>query len=230
MEERACPAAHLLQLCSHVRRYPEDEVIDRLQNAIGLDERVRLGEALLNKALGVFQHGDADAAIKIVEEVVRRFGSAEEPALKQEVAIALHRKAAFLRESGRGEAALMPFKEIIARYGGSPDAEDPAIQYAVADAYFSLGFAHQLRKEYRPAEIAYIEARAYADRSADPTTRELSAIVLINQVIIRLVSGDGAGARLYLDEFDDRFGTLSGPTYDDQRAKAVELRRAMDGH
>ena len=65
----------------------------------------------------------------VYDEVVARFGEATEPALREQVAMALVNKASRLGELGRSEEAAGVYDEVVARFG---DATEPALREQVA--------------------------------------------------------------------------------------------------
>jgi len=61
----------------------------------------RLAKALLGKAGALDEEGKGTEAIATYDEVVRRFGEAAEPALREQVARALDKNRAALSEDGK---------------------------------------------------------------------------------------------------------------------------------
>ena len=213
-----------------MRDYAEDATIQRYRHATGLSERQQLGEALLNKSLGVNEDGHPDEAIQLLDEVVTLFRRAEQADLKLLVATALQRKAAMLRGMGRDDAALASHEEIIARYGGDAGAEDPRVQAAVGEAYHARGYAHQLREESREAKIAYLNGRTYlVDAEGIDSERNLAS-VLLNLSFCHARDADRNGARLFLDELEDRFSESTDAFIMETLGKARELRAIVDPH
>ena len=88
-----------------------------------------------------------EEALTAYDEVVRRYGASEVPALREAVALALHRMGDLLWELERPEEALATCDEVIRRYGTS---EVSALREAVVVALVNKGLA--LRKLERPEE------------------------------------------------------------------------------
>src|SRR6516165_2863195 len=77
-----------------------DEAIRRYEAA---ELREKLAEALYSKGIVLAQSGRKEEAIAILDDVVRRFGTASEPQLREMVATALGSKGDILDDLGRYE-------------------------------------------------------------------------------------------------------------------------------
>jgi tetratricopeptide (TPR) repeat protein len=79
-------------------------------------------------------HGKADRPdeeIAAYDEVVRRFGDAQEPALREQVAKALVNKGVAHGKADRPDEAIIAYDEVVRRFG---DAQEPALRVLVAKA------------------------------------------------------------------------------------------------
>jgi tetratricopeptide (TPR) repeat protein len=61
-------------------------------------------------------------AIQVYDELLRRFGDATEPALREPIANALVGKGRALYTLGRSEESELAFQEVLQRFADSPDA------------------------------------------------------------------------------------------------------------
>lgn len=105
--------------------------------------RVQTARALVNKGVALENAGKLEDAIAASDEVVRRFGDAEEPALREAVAGARFNKGVALGKDGKLEDAFATYDVLVRRFA---DAEEPALlgQHAMAlggRAYFRLCLA-----------------------------------------------------------------------------------------
>ncbi len=84
--------------------------------------------ALYNKGVRLGTLNRSEEAIAAYDEVLHRFGNAEEPALREQVAKALYNKGVRLGTLNRSEEAITAYGEVLHRFG---NAEEPAVQEVV---------------------------------------------------------------------------------------------------
>ena len=80
----------------------------------------------------------SEKAIAVCDEVVSRYGSAPEAALREQVAGALVTKGITLGQLNRSEEEIAVYDEVVSRYGSAPEA---ALRKQVARALNNKGFA-----------------------------------------------------------------------------------------
>jgi hypothetical protein len=80
-------------------------------------------------ALGALDRGAEEIAA--YDEVVARFGTASEPALREQVAMALLYKGITLRQLDHSDEAIAVYDDLLARFG---TASEPAVRELVARA------------------------------------------------------------------------------------------------
>ena len=94
------------------------------------------GRELIERGETFHKLKQPEDALAAYDEVVRRYGTSEVPALREVVARALHRMGALLWELERSEDALAACDEVVRRYGAS---EVPMFREAVALALCRKG-------------------------------------------------------------------------------------------
>jgi hypothetical protein len=75
--------------------------------------------------------GRHEQRVTFCEEVVRRFGTAEDPGVRCSVADVLNCKGGSLEELGRSAEAIAAYDEVEQRFGGDTNAD---VQESVAEA------------------------------------------------------------------------------------------------
>jgi len=90
-----------------------------------------VAKALFNKGVTLGELDRPEEADGVYDEVVARFGDADEPALREQVAKALFNKGVMLGVLGRSGEAVGTYDEVVARFG---EADEPALREAVERA------------------------------------------------------------------------------------------------
>ncbi len=85
--------------------------------------------ALFNKGVTLRELRRFEAAIAVYDDLVTRFGDAQESGVQELVATALLNKGVRLGELGRVEAMITIFDDLIIRFG---DASEPQLRELVA--------------------------------------------------------------------------------------------------
>ena len=80
----------------------------------------------------------SEEALAIYDDVIRRYGASNEPALQEMVATALLNKGAALGDKNHPNDALSAFDEVVRRFGTS---EEPALLGTVALALSNKGYS-----------------------------------------------------------------------------------------
>ncbi len=110
--------------------------------------------ALLMKATAQQKLGILDSSLSSIEEVIDRFGTAEDPELQEWVARALITKGDLLRAQGNPDSALSAFEEVIDRFDTTENQE---LQWSVAQALIDKGKVLQDQGNLEPALAAFEE-------------------------------------------------------------------------
>ena len=113
-------------ILEHYRKSGEDEP----------QARSEIARALVNKGVALGSLGRGEDAIAVYDEVISRFGDAEELPLREQVARALMNKGVALESLGRGEDEIAVYDEVIRRFG---DAEELPLRERVARALVNKG-------------------------------------------------------------------------------------------
>ncbi len=117
-----------------------------------------------------------EEALAAYDEVVRRYGTSEVPAVREAVAVALHRMGDLLGELERPEKALAAYDEVVRRY-----REVPTLRKAVAKAFVNRGaiLAGLDRPEEALATCDEVVRRYEA--SEVPALQEAVAVALVDK-------------------------------------------------
>ena len=176
---------------------------DRLLEQGGSDaeSRAKVARALVNKGLTLGQLNQSEEAIAVYDEVLRRFGEAAEPALREQVAWALVGKGIALEPSNRSEEAIAVYDEVARRFG---EATEPALRELVARALNGSGFTdlcraktHRKAGENDQAQSALSRARKRLQEGLERNPD--SGIILGNLGYVEFLSGEREPARRYLE-------------------------------
>jgi tetratricopeptide (TPR) repeat protein len=98
--------------------------------------RSRVAKTLVNKGFTLGALNRSEEAAAVYDEVVRRFGDATEPALREQVAKALFRQGLSLGALNRREEEIGVYDEMVRRFG---DATEPSVRGLVAEALVNKG-------------------------------------------------------------------------------------------
>ena len=187
----------------------------------------RVATALVNKGAVLGALNRPQDTLEAYDEVIRRFGKSETPALLERVAAALVNKGAVLGDLNRPQDALEACDEVIRRFGKS---DSPALLEGVATALGNRGAA------LSAAEPA--AGRAGSLRRGDPSIREerdprpsLSAVAstLAKKGV---VLGDLNRPQDALEAYDEvirRFGKSETPALLEEVATALGNKGAVLG-
>jgi tetratricopeptide (TPR) repeat protein len=182
-----------------------DSILERYSKSETDEPKIRLGvaRALVNKgiALGSLDRGEDEIAV--YDEVIRRFGNAEELPFREEVARALVNKGITLRSLGRGEDEITVYDEVIRRFG---DAEELPLREQVARALVNKGAALGGLGRGEDAIAVFDEViRRFGDAEGLPL-REQVARALVNKGVALRSLDRGEDAIAVYDEVIRRFG------------------------
>ncbi|RAR72681.1 hypothetical protein AX018_10791, partial [Paracidovorax anthurii] len=97
-----------------------------------------VAQVLFNRGVMQGQLNQSEAAIATYDELLRRFGDATEPALREQVGKAIFNKGIRQSQLSQNEAAIATYDELLRRFG---DATEPALREQVAKAIFNKGFS-----------------------------------------------------------------------------------------
>jgi tetratricopeptide (TPR) repeat protein len=192
-------------------------------------------EALLNKGKLLFEMGSSNQACAAFDELVSRFGSMPELALREMVAEALFNKGVVLRESAevrgtwgkivarfnkrparsRTKNACAAWEEVIQRFGS---ASEPTLRELVGKALVNKAAA---APDPQAACVAYDEVLQRFGSASEPALRELVSMALRSKGIALTMRGDFEGACRIFDETVDLFGTAAEAPLRAQAAAAL---------
>jgi tetratricopeptide (TPR) repeat protein len=142
------------------------------------ESHARLGWALFYKGVTLGQLKRSEEEIGVYDELVRRYGGAAEPALREHVAQALVNKGVTLGQLNRSEEELAVYDEVVRRYG--PEAA-PALREQVAKALLYKGITLGQLNRNQEAIGVYQELVCRYGDAAEPALREQVARALYNK-------------------------------------------------
>ena len=156
---------------------------------------IRVARALLSKGVTLGALNRHEEAIAAYDELVKRFGEAEEPVLRERVAKALINKGFNLRALNRTEEAITAYDEVVKRFG---ESDDQALRERVARALVDKGL--RLSELNRSAESmsAYAEVMKRFEGATEPSLRKTVGTAL-NELGFQLIV-EGKACRLASNE------------------------------
>jgi len=166
-------------------------------------------------------------AIKAYNELVRRFGDDETPAVREKVATGMVNKGDVLVDLKREEDAIKAFDEVVRRFGND---EVPAVREKVARGMVNKGVGlGRLKREEEEIKVYDEVVRRFGDDGA-PAVREKVAIGMHNKAgVLSQLKRDEDAIKAY-DEMVRRFGDDEAPAIREKvaigmRNKGVVLGR-----
>jgi tetratricopeptide (TPR) repeat protein len=138
----------------------------------------RAANAWRRKGLILGELNRGDEAIRMFEEIDKRFADKTEPALREQVAMALNSKGFRFLAMNRPDEAIMAYDEMLKRYG---DAKEPALRGLVAMALRNKGFVLAKRNRGEEAILVFDEiVKRYAGAEELPVQAQV-AMALVNK-------------------------------------------------
>ena len=177
-----------------------------------------LAWALYNKGVTLGELGRSEEAIASYEEVHRRYGESDLPALHEQVGGALVNKGVALGDLGRSEEAIASYDEAHRRYG---ESDLPALQELVAKALFNKGVRLGALGRSEEAIASYNEVHRRYGESDLPALQEQVAGALSNKGATLGDLGRGEEAFASWDEVHRRYGESDLPALQEQVAGAM---------
>ena len=174
--------------------------------------------ARIGEALRLEDQNRTEEALAVYDEVVRRFGTSENPALLERVATALFFKGITLGTMNRPEEKLAVYDEVVHRFGTS---ENPALLEPLAKALVNKGVT--LGTMNRPKEelAVYDEVVHRFGTSENPALLEPLAKALFFKGVTLGTMNRPEEALAAYDEVVHRFGTSENPALLEPLAKAL---------
>jgi len=212
----------------------------------GKGSGVQVAQSLYNAGLTLGQLKRNEEAIDVYDEVVSRYGSAPEAALREQVAKALTSKGYALDQLKRSEEALDVYDEVVSRYGSAPEV---SLREQAANALLnkSVALDHLNRKEevlavsdevvshYGSAPEAVLldrVAKALLNKSValSQLNRSEEVIAVCDEVMSRYGSAPEASLRVYVTHALNSKGFAllcrAKANWTDEAARLVDLQAA----
>ncbi len=185
----------------------DDDRAERSQGSPG-ESAERAARELFETTAALNVRNRAEDTVEACDEVTRRFGESEIPAVLVWVAKALVNKGTVLGELKRPQDALEACDEVVRRFGKS---KTPALLEGVASALGNSGAALVALKRPQDALEAYDEVVRRFGKSETPALLEGVATALVNKGV---VLGDLNRPQDALEAYDEvicRFGKSETP-------------------
>lgn len=192
-------------------------------------DALNVAQVLFNRGVALGQMGQTDAAIATYDEVLRRFGTNTEPALREPVANALFNKGATQGLIDQDEAAIATYKELLRRFG---DSSEQTLTEYLAKA--------MVNKAFREGKLGHCEAEAATYEqllnqfggASEPAVREQVAKAMINRAFWQRRRGEGEAETATYEDLLRRFGEATELALREPVAAAhngVGFQRICDG-
>ena len=193
---------------------------DLLTAAGSTDPRLRIlvSKALFNKGLALGSLGRSEEAIAVYDEVVSRFGDAEEPELRDPVASALGNKGVVLGILGRDEEAIAAYDDVVSRFG---DAEEPELRGRVGITLVNKGLTLGSLRRSEEAIAVYDEVVSRFGDAEEPELRVQVGKALFNKGVTLGILGRSEEEIAVYDEVVSRFGDREEPELRALVARAI---------
>ena len=175
----------------------------------------------LDEALELEDQSQTEEALAIHDEVVRRFGESENPALLESVTKTLFLKGLTLGGWNRHEEALAIYDEMVRRFG---ESEIPTVLEPVAQALFLKGLTLVTLNRPEAALAACDEVVHRFGESETPILLEPVAMTLVNKGVTLVTLYRLEEALAAYDEVVRRFGESETSALLEQVAKALFLK------
>jgi tetratricopeptide (TPR) repeat protein len=210
---------------SRLREQLLDQAYTQSNDTGQADEYVALIEGLRNERRRQRRTGqseivspEAEKKIRSYDDVIARFGSATELALRERVAKALVSKGLRLGAFGQSEQAIAVYDDVIARFGS---ATEIALREQVAKALFSKGLRLGAVGQSEQAIAVYDDVIARFGSATEPALRESVARALFNKGLKLRDLGQSEQAIAVYDDVIARFGSATEIALREQVAKAL---------
>ena len=202
----------------------DDDRAERSQGSPG-ESAERAARELFETTAALNVLNRAEDTVEACDEVIRRFGESEIPAVLVWVAKALVNKGTVLRDLKRPQDALEAYDEVVRRFGKS---EPPALLERVATALVNKGVVLGDLNRPQHALEAYDEVVRRFGKSETPATLlERVATALVNKGAVLVALNRPQHALEACDEVVRRFGESETPALVERVASALVNRGAV---
>ena len=198
----------------------DDDRVEPSQGNTG-ESAERAARELFKTTAAANVQNRAEDTVEACDEVIRRFGESETPALLERVAAALGNRGAVLGDLKRPQNALEAYDEVIRRFGKS---ETPALLERVATALGNKGAALGDLNRPQDALEAYDEVIRRFGKSETPALLERVATALGNRGDVLSALKRPQNALEAYDEVVRRFGKSETPALLERVAAALGNR------
>ena len=199
---------------------PDERWAER-PDEIAVEPAARAARELFDTAAALNVQNRAEDAVAACDEVIRRFGESEIPAVLEWVAKALVLRGAALVKLNRQQDALEALDEVIRRFG---ESETPALLESVAQALVNRGAALSMLNRPQDALEACDEVVRRFGESETPALLELVAHALRKKGAVLGALNRPRDVLEACDEMVRRFGESETPALLESVAQALVNR------
>jgi tetratricopeptide (TPR) repeat protein len=191
---------------------------DATRTADSIRAQQNVARALLVKAFLLDSRKLYTEALQACEQLLQRFGEAQDPLLRERVAKALRNKGLVLIRLRRDGEAMQTVDQMLQRFG---DSTEPVIREQVAVALSNKGFRLGELNRVEEAIQTYDEVLRRFGDATEPVVREQVATDLLNKgACLSKLNRSEEEIHIY-DEVVRRFGAATEPVAREQVAKAL---------
>ncbi|MBU4120481.1 MAG: tetratricopeptide repeat protein [Proteobacteria bacterium] len=201
-----------------------DSILEHYRKSGSDEPKARLGiaRALVNKGITLGSLGQGEDEITVYDEVISRFGDAEELPLRERVARALMNKGITLGSLGRGEDEITVYDEVISRFG---NVEEFPLRNGVACALVNKGVAlGRLGRGDDAITVCDEVINLFGDAEELPF-RDGVALALLNKGVALGSLGRAEEEIAVYDEVISRFGNAEELPLRERVARALMNKR-----
>jgi tetratricopeptide (TPR) repeat protein len=138
-----------------------------------------IAKTLFNTGVMLGALGRMTEAIAVYDEIAARFGTADEPVLREQVAKALANKGGRLAALGRLDEAIVADDEVVTRFG---TAHEPALREQVAKALLNRGQVWLRKRELSHAALDFAQAIQLNPELAEKLNQQLKLRLPIERI------------------------------------------------
>jgi len=183
-----------------------------------LSSAPRVGTKPLRQALALAKSGRLQEAVAAWDEIIRRFGSSDAPADREQVSLALVNKAKALSELGRATDALAVLDEVVRRFGADDREGHPL---AVVMALVGKGGMLNSLNRHTEALAAWNEVTRRCGKSRGTEVEALAATARIGTAVTLNALNRPREALEACDEVLERLGKIGSPALHGEFATAM---------
>ena len=188
--------------------------------------RLAAAEALRQCGNKLVEIGELAEALALYNRVISLFDKSTEPALREQVAMALVNSGLVLGQGGARQQEIGVYDDVVSRFG---EATEPALREQVTKALVCKAIALIRQGDYQQGIEVCNDAAARLGEATEPTMRELVAMVLSYKAYARVQfaiakRGDYQQGLEVCNDVVARFGAATEPAIRGLVAKVLVFK------